>query len=95
MKIMLRWLGIIVIGLWVITFLVAATMMWHPTWMSTEHTPVSEIYTNAFHFSAVLMGVCLGPMLFFKAIKSQLSSFQKASYVLVFFLALITISPIV
>ena len=91
MKRIFPWLGLVVIGTWVITFLIALRMMWHPSWMSTDSTPLSEAATTGVHYSAVSLGVLLGLSLLWKAQRNKLTMFQKLSYMLSFGLALVSL----
>ena len=88
MKILLQWIGVLVICLWLGTMLVGLTMMWDREWMDRDITPTSQWLTNAVHMFAVYLGVCLGPALLFKAIRNKLGLFHKVSYIIGFLLAL-------
>ena len=89
MKILLPWLGLIVIVLWLTTAAIALTMMWHPDWMNGD--PPAKNATVAVHMAAVVLGLGLGPLLWVKPVAEQLNIAARIGYLIGFGLAVLTV----
>ena len=92
MKTLFSWLGVLVSSIWLLTVLLALTLIWDTEWINADSSLLNEGTTEAFHLGAVYIGICLGPTMLFSTIRNMLDSLEKYSYMLSFVLSMYSVS---